>query len=191
MPCPVPPATPEYCFLWIDWWAFCMTKAEWSGWMQAIFSVIAIAAAGLFAYLPIDAARRNAMRARQEGKRALVEIVAHLARMLTGEIAAKATEFDHRVGPRVYDVHPAAEPFAEVASAAKAIPLHQLQEVAEVQLVFALRKLAQRAIDVHETAMKEIDHFRDDSVVYDPFATVANGVRDLVAACEKRMAELA
>lgn len=32
----------EYCFLWIDWWATCMTKAEWSGWMQAIFSVLAI-----------------------------------------------------------------------------------------------------------------------------------------------------
>lgn len=38
------PAT-EYCFLWIDWWPTCMTKAEWSGWMQAIFSVLAIAAA--------------------------------------------------------------------------------------------------------------------------------------------------
>lgn len=26
----------EYCFLWIDWWPMCMTKSEWSGWMQAI-----------------------------------------------------------------------------------------------------------------------------------------------------------
>lgn len=190
MPCPVPPVNPEYCLLWIDWWAFCMTKAEWSGWMQAIFSVIAIAAAGLFAYLPIEEARRNAARARQEGRRALVEVVAHLAGMLTGEIAAKATELDHRAGPRVYDVHPAAEPFADIASAAKAIPLHELHEVAEVHLVFALRKLAQRAVDVHETAMNERDHFRDDSVVYKPFATVAKGVEDLVAACGRRMAEL-
>lgn len=32
----------EYCFLWIDWWATCMTKAEWSGWMQAIGAVVAL-----------------------------------------------------------------------------------------------------------------------------------------------------
>ena len=35
----------EYCFLWIDHWSTCMTKSEWSGWMQAIFSVLAIVAA--------------------------------------------------------------------------------------------------------------------------------------------------
>lgn len=32
----------EYCFLWLDHWSTCMTKSEWSGWMQAIFSVMAI-----------------------------------------------------------------------------------------------------------------------------------------------------
>ena len=37
--------TPEYCFLSINWWPLCMTKAEWSGWIQAIFSVVAILAA--------------------------------------------------------------------------------------------------------------------------------------------------
>lgn len=32
----------EYCFLWIDWWPMCMTKSEWSGWMQAIGSLVAL-----------------------------------------------------------------------------------------------------------------------------------------------------
>ncbi len=32
----------EYCFLWIPHWSACMTKSEWSGWAQAIFSVLAI-----------------------------------------------------------------------------------------------------------------------------------------------------
>lgn len=36
----------EYCFLWIDWSATCMTKSEWSGWMQAVFSVVAILFSG-------------------------------------------------------------------------------------------------------------------------------------------------
>ncbi|MBO9680786.1 MAG: hypothetical protein J7556_21350 [Acidovorax sp.] len=34
----------EYCLLWIDWWPICMTKAEWSGWMQAIGAILAILA---------------------------------------------------------------------------------------------------------------------------------------------------
>lgn len=32
----------EYCFLGIQHWSMCMTKAEWSGWMQAIGAVAAI-----------------------------------------------------------------------------------------------------------------------------------------------------
>lgn len=40
-------ATQEYCLFWSDyWWWMCMTKAEWAGWMQAIFSVLAILASG-------------------------------------------------------------------------------------------------------------------------------------------------
>jgi hypothetical protein len=35
----------EYCFLWIDHWSMCMTKAEWSGWMQAVGSALALALA--------------------------------------------------------------------------------------------------------------------------------------------------
>jgi uncharacterized membrane protein len=35
----------EYCLLWIDHWSMCMTKAEWSGWMQAIGSALALALA--------------------------------------------------------------------------------------------------------------------------------------------------
>ncbi|MEJ5125812.1 hypothetical protein WH367_07110 [Comamonas sp. MYb21] len=32
----------EYCFLWIDHWATCMTKGEWSGWMQFVGSILAL-----------------------------------------------------------------------------------------------------------------------------------------------------
>lgn len=37
----------EYCLLWINWWPLCMTKAEWSGWVQAIGSVAAIFASAV------------------------------------------------------------------------------------------------------------------------------------------------
>lgn len=43
--------TLEYCLLAIDWWPLCMTKGEWSGWMQAIGTVLAILAAVGVAYV--------------------------------------------------------------------------------------------------------------------------------------------
>lgn len=32
----------EYCFLFIDWWPLCMTKSEWSGWMQVFGGLLTI-----------------------------------------------------------------------------------------------------------------------------------------------------
>jgi hypothetical protein len=49
-------ATSEYCFLWIDHWSLCMTRAEWSGWVQALGSVAAIVFAVL---LPLFLERRK------------------------------------------------------------------------------------------------------------------------------------
>lgn len=51
----------EYCFLWIDHWSMCMTKAEWSGWMQAVGSIVALIVA---IYVPqkqrVDQKKENA-----------------------------------------------------------------------------------------------------------------------------------
>ena len=39
-------AAQDYCIFWSDyWWWMCMTKAEWSGWMQAMGAVLALAIA--------------------------------------------------------------------------------------------------------------------------------------------------
>lgn len=50
-------SAPEYCFLWIDWWPLCMTKAEWSGWVQAIGAVIAILAGAYAVWYQVRRAR--------------------------------------------------------------------------------------------------------------------------------------
>lgn len=56
----------EYCLRVLDqsWWS-CMTKAEWSGWMQAVFSVVAIfasCAVSLILYVK----QKNAQRRENE-----------------------------------------------------------------------------------------------------------------------------
>lgn len=35
----------EYCFLWVNHWSTCMTRAEWAAWAQAIVGLVAIRAA--------------------------------------------------------------------------------------------------------------------------------------------------
>lgn len=46
----LPPTTPEYCFLWINHWATCMSRSEWASWAQAIGAIAGIGAA---IYVPI------------------------------------------------------------------------------------------------------------------------------------------
>ena len=63
----------EYCFLWIDWWPLCMTKAEWSGWMQALGTFVAI----LFALaLPFMQNKFRRARTYVLAKHALMQLVA-------------------------------------------------------------------------------------------------------------------
>ncbi|CAN7316504.1 hypothetical protein [Acidovorax delafieldii] len=56
----------EYCLFWIDWWPLCMTKAEWSGWMQVIGAVSALGIAIALPYWQKRVADRESFnRARQ------------------------------------------------------------------------------------------------------------------------------
>lgn len=52
--------TPEFCLLGIDWWPICMQKGEWASWAQAVFSVLAIAAAIWIGHRTDVKARRGA-----------------------------------------------------------------------------------------------------------------------------------
>lgn len=55
----------QYCLLWIDWWATCLSKDEWASWVQAIGTLAAVfAAVGLawweFRERRLDSARTSA-----------------------------------------------------------------------------------------------------------------------------------
>jgi len=60
----------EYCFLWIDSWPTCMTKSEWSGWMQAFGSVAAIVGSVLLTERQIRHDREATELAAQRDKEA-------------------------------------------------------------------------------------------------------------------------
>lgn len=64
--------TEEFCFLGIERWFTCLSKAEWAAWMQAIFSVLAIfAATGIAARQNRHAVQLQAALRRADGLRQL------------------------------------------------------------------------------------------------------------------------
>lgn len=77
---PAEPAA-EYCLFWIQGWPVCMTKAEWSGWAQAIGSIVGLGIA-------IWAANRATRAARQLHLEAVrmqaAQQIAHAMTILAG-----------------------------------------------------------------------------------------------------------
>lgn len=67
-------STQEYCLFWSDyWWWMCMTKDEWSGWMQAVGTFAAI----LFALaLPFMQNKFRRARTYVLAKHGLMQLVA-------------------------------------------------------------------------------------------------------------------
>jgi hypothetical protein len=55
-------ADPQFCLLAIDHWSTCLTKAEWSGWMQAIGSTLALAIALAVPYWQDHVQRQDGSR---------------------------------------------------------------------------------------------------------------------------------
>lgn len=88
------PETPEYCLFYSAQWWLCMNKAEWSGWIQALGSVLAIAIAGGIAAYQINAARKQAleMERRQLYRRYnVVKAIAIDAREVIRRVVDEAT----------------------------------------------------------------------------------------------------
>lgn len=66
----------EYCFLRIQHWSMCMTKAEWSGWMQVLGTIAAIF--GAF-YLSRLQEKNNLKRLRKTSALKIMVFVANIS----------------------------------------------------------------------------------------------------------------
>ena len=97
----MPPPPPEYCLFWIDWWPLCMTKSEWSGWMQAAGAVFAIAMTGFAVH------RAHVLQERHQqqiSERAYTHFLESTWQLLgrAATIAASAIDFAEGVGDLHY-----------------------------------------------------------------------------------------
>lgn len=94
-------SAPEYCFLWIDWWPLCMSKSEWSGWVQAIFSVIAILAAFAISEIQQSRHRKASDEQRWEARLALTRACYLTCDEAVQTIGYVARKLNERLGKRL------------------------------------------------------------------------------------------
>lgn len=52
----------QYCLLWINWWATCLSKDEWASWVQAIGTLAAVFAAVGLAWWEVRQRRLDSAR---------------------------------------------------------------------------------------------------------------------------------
>jgi hypothetical protein len=173
-------------------WHFDWSKSDWASWVQAVGSIGAIVAAGEIAASQTRKARDWEVRRSTEQMRALCEVVGTLARLLALEVESKSIFLSSQMDARARDSFLSGKPFADIATAARAIPLHAQPEIPEVRLVFSLQKLASTAIEVYESVAVELGTSMIGFLVArEPFAAVISGCHYLEAQCSKRATELA
>jgi hypothetical protein len=92
-----PPLVPEYCLFWIDHWATCMPRAEWSAWVQALGALLALGVTVGIAWQQ-SAARRQAQASHAEvlvtvGLTAITYHVSVLVKLKPGDVVAVDGKF--------------------------------------------------------------------------------------------------
>ncbi|MDD0837868.1 hypothetical protein PSQ40_04720 [Curvibacter sp. HBC61] len=96
-------APDEYCAFWWQTWATCMTKAEWSGWVQAVGSVAAIYASAKMVKRADQQERRRVAEAEEQERKNAVVTAAQLASagllaLSRARIIAKTENHDKTLG---------------------------------------------------------------------------------------------
>jgi hypothetical protein len=169
-----------------------LTRGECASWVQAWGSIAALAVAGFIAVLQIRAARTHAAAVERNKQRALIEVIATLARLLQMEIESRASlltaETDEESRRAWFT---AGTPFADVYEAAKAMPIHEFPNVGIVQLAFHIQRLAVMAINSFQKMVVEYDNATGIFLRRSrPFALVLMGLQELTDRCNLAAAAL-
>jgi hypothetical protein len=156
---------PEYCLFYVNLWPMCMTKSEWSGWVQAVGSIAALLFAFYLMRYQLEHARIQEARKRHEDLVNRVAGIATLLRQLSRFLGLARTSADElsRGHPDYADLD---LPFSRAAferdflpamEAMGAIPIHEFGHAA-----FFVQAALQQA---RVASGLSIDHFnwRDDN----------------------------
>lgn len=169
----------EYCFLWIDWWASCLTKSEWAAWTQAVGSILALAVASAIAVWQVIARRRDSKQRARELFKAKVEILQLTADALGLYVSALRSAD----GPHLKYLASWYSPLQIIIEEAKAI---QLRDMPTRTAVLCLVRIQQSMTGV----IKVMDEFGVSYLGVDDVATLANAeidIRDAIVAMAREV----
>jgi len=128
----------EYCLLFCTWWPFCMSKAEWSGWVQAVVSSIAIIVGAGVVIWQVHRGRLEACEREARELDGLARLLIHLTDTAQEARAEKKKLERWPIG------HPA-EPstrFRELADAVHAFPLEAMHGEVSFEALLNARRAA-------------------------------------------------
>jgi len=170
--------TPEYCFLWINWWPLCMTKAEWSGWAQVLGAVGAIVGAWAIAHTEARRRERDSQREQLDQALALARVVAQLTADF--DMAIAALQAAAAGDKNTYDLSSVVpiKMFATEEQSAAAIPAYQIRDPALGLILIRLQQLIPVARDA--TAQLVHEWFANPAAAGpDPMARVSAAAGEL------------
>jgi len=141
-----PPGTPEYCLLWINHWATCMSKSEWSGWAQVVGATLAVLAAVLVPAIQHVASERRALNAMRREYERVVRLHLSVAsqalhavrRAMHDAIDARASVPRYR-GKRKSELRQSLDTFER-------LPLDNLYSAYAVNVVLSMRRTLTSAL---------------------------------------------
>lgn len=163
-----------------------LSRSECASWVQAWGAIVALAVAGGIAVAQIRATRAHTAEVERNKQRALIEVVATLARLLQLEIESRATILTADTDETTRRSFAAGAPFADVYDAAKAMPIHELPDVEIVRLAFDLRRLTALAISMLERLVAMSGSAEGIFLrTRQPFGMVVEGLTELTERCKK------
>lgn len=120
-------------------------SAAWAAWIQAFGSIGAIALAIALAFWQAWYTRQAARNSALERAVGIVRIVRTLTEALRKQLESMSSGTPSPLDNSVIRPYPAEEPFVELETAARAIPLLDLPDVAPVELTVGLLRLISTA----------------------------------------------
>lgn len=169
---------------WVWFAAFLESSA--AGWVQAVGSVAAILAAAWLASWQLRRTREAEAQARKERMQAMLEVIATLNRLLILEVEARAAFMEQCQDMVVLKQFLTdSDPFADIETSARQIPVHDLLDVATVRLVFDLMRLTRVARELNARLR---DQFHEVGGIFlrarKPYGMVLGGLQELGARCD-------
>jgi len=136
---------PEYCFLFINWWPFCMQKSEWASWVQALGAIAAIGIAIWLAKMQAERSERlqrqmEVVRLGEKYGPAIAIIIEYVKHLQDLPVNRSSMSLKYNA-----ETSPALRALLDMKEAFRSLPVHAMPTVPSTIYLLQARKLISEA----------------------------------------------